>query len=187
MNNKLIITILVGLFIFLFVMILYFVFFNKSSTIVPANNDATINIEPLGTQPIPKDEFIFVRNNSGVDDSIKVKNFYKTSKQIIATSVYLEDTKKYSIIYSQDDESFTLALYARDDIEAKNYRLEAETSLLNQLGIPEVDACNLIENTDIPPSYSEKLAGTDYGLSFCASGIDFPSVPASTNQPINIR
>jgi hypothetical protein len=93
--------------------------------------------------------------------------YYELTGEYVATST------RYSIIYTDNDEGFTIALFQEP---LGVVRKEAEVKLLGLLGITENDACNLKYDLGVPYSVSEQYSGKNLGFSFCPNAVLLPEI-----------
>lgn len=148
---------------------LYFKDANKTPSQDP--NNITYEIKPLPNPEIPNSETLLL---STATDPVTTANFYKTATKMIESTVYLSNSKNYSVLYFSRDNYFLIDLMGYTVNELQKYRGEAEQVLLTVLNISKEDACKLKVQTNIGQTYNEELSGVDYGLSFCPNGIEIP-------------
>lgn len=94
-----------------------------------------------------------------------VNNFLENSKTIEKTGeVFIEENRKYSIIYHSPDESFLIYISSSP---FETIRSEAENTFLKKLGINEPSACKLSVIEQTPYFANPENSGIQYPLSFC--------------------
>jgi len=100
--------------------------------------------------------------------NVTVNNFYNNPVFITQDqqTVVLAQTSTYSIVYNVADSSFMISLLSAPLAAA---RQDAETALLNILGVSESDACKLKVSEGVPISVSDEYPGENFPLSFCGS------------------
>ncbi|MDE2311529.1 MAG: hypothetical protein KGJ93_00360 [Patescibacteria group bacterium] len=125
--------------------------------------------EPV--QPAPAANMLNVPAQGG---SIPVQDFTKHPVAALNGTDVIAQNNDYSIVYFTKEQSFLITILSQP---AAAVRQAAEQELLRQLQIREADACRLNVSLTVPAAVDANLAGKDYGLSFCPSGLSF-SLPA---------
>ena len=74
----------------------------------------------------------------------------------------------YSILFGQNDQSFSVSLDAKPLADARN---RFSYDFLKMMGITELNACQLNVFVSVTYYVDEKLAGRNLGLSFCPESI----------------
>lgn len=96
---------------------------------------------------------------------ISVNNFTKSVKKINQNGdMLVEDSGTYQIVYFPSTSQFLLSI---QQSPFEKYRIEAETALLNLLGINKTQACKLDTVITTPFFANPDEAGQLYKLSFC--------------------
>lgn len=122
---------------------------------------------------------LLVKGEGG--QTIAVKDFTKTAAQdknnvdvkYLAgkdENGYIENVP-YVILYSGDDESFTVSLRSQP---LGVTRARGEDDLLAQLGITEGEACSLRYVVLVPFEIDKNYAGRNLGFSFCEGAVSLP-------------
>ncbi len=101
--------------------------------------------------------------------NVTVNNFYNIAQSVSTdhTSILIVQTSTYNITYYIPDSSFNLLITTAPFLAA---RQEAETELLQILGVSRGDACKLSVRESTMPGVDAAYSGSGYGLSFCPSG-----------------
>jgi hypothetical protein len=119
----------------------------------------------VSSSDIPSGETLTLGTPSG---NVTVKNFYKTALALIeGTEVVLAKNDGYEIDYSNVDSSFVITIR---QIPIDSVRVDAESQLLNLLGISKNDACRLSVSVIIPASLDPQAGGRSYPLGICSQG-----------------
>lgn len=74
----------------------------------------------------------------------------------------------YSIVYSEDDQQFTITLLKEPISET---RIAAEQELMKRLSLSEDLMCRMKYWVGVPYSYNEFYAGRNLGFSFCPGAV----------------
>ncbi|PIR69561.1 MAG: hypothetical protein COU47_02290 [Candidatus Niyogibacteria bacterium CG10_big_fil_rev_8_21_14_0_10_46_36] len=119
------------------------------------------------TPPLPTGDKITITTHKG---TVTTNNFFKIARDIGSDVYSLAETTSYYITYYRPDNSFQIAIGSRP---AQASRAQAESALVNLLGITEQEACGLLINLAVPFDVDPALAGHNYNLSFCPDGISF--------------
>lgn len=188
MNSK---RILLIIFIVLLIgLIIFFIFFRNSPTpndqtntngdgsstsdlgsgSIGSGNNGTNNPPATSTLSTPQGSTFVIQTKNG---GVEVRNFYLDGPEIEGSNVILRDNPEYHIEYVRTNSQFLVALLSYTLEQARIARTKAENDLVGLLGITKAKACDLDVTLTIPASYNENLAGKNYGLSFCPSGIRF--------------
>lgn len=97
---------------------------------------------------------------------IMVKNFTKEAVKQGEDTLLLRQNENFSILYFKTDQSFLIVLNSEP---LKQNGALAEQELLKFLNIYEIEACTLKVSLTVPAEVNNKIAGKNYGLSFCLS------------------
>ena len=118
------------------------------------------------TSTLPQGDFLSIGTREG---TVTVKNFYKNAVDInTERDVLVTRTPEYDIVYFASDGGFSISILATP-FEA--VRAKAEQAFLERLGVGREDACRLAVYIGVPRWVDENLAGRNYRLSFCGTGI----------------
>lgn len=144
----------------------------SSETTLPITTPPTT---PATTTPLstPQGNQFAIQTPNG---QVLVNNFYQnptSSTQVYDSNVLIISNSDYQLDYIRDDSEFIISLFAYSTDQARTQRTEAESAFLTTLGITQSDACKLNVSLGVPISYDADLAGPNYGLSFCPSGVSF--------------
>src|SRR3989344_3290850 len=156
--------------------VLYLLFRGRvKPTLPPGTSGTTPPSTPFPQTPsvpsptvVPTDDTFVIQTSEG---GVVVRNFYKDNPPMYGSNVMLRDTSEYHIEYVRDNGQFLIALLAYTSEEAATARKKAEADLLQLLSVSRDTICSLDIWVSVPASYSETLAGTDYGLSFCPGAV----------------
>lgn len=135
---------------------------SKRSTLGESDGGTGSNQQPGGS-----DKKITYETNSGY---IQVRNFYDKPVRRVPGETVVEENKDFSISSFDDYGSFAIAITSEP---VKENRRRAEQAFLKDLGISKQDACKLKVQLEVSYKANSRLAGPNYGLSFCADGKDF--------------
>lgn len=146
--------------------LIYFVFL-RGAPLAPFPGGELPPTFPLPTtSTLPQGDLLRIGIARG---TITVKNFYKDAVDVNAErDALVTRTPEYDITYFAADGSFIIGILALpfDEVRAK-----AEEAFLARLGISHADACRLTVFLAVPRWVDESLAGRNYRLSFCETGI----------------
>lgn len=167
---------IIGCFIILFLFVAGFFVYQTFFTVPPVeipnpsngNENTLFPVSPSNpVTPIPPGDNITLTTRKG---SVTTKNFLKTAEDFGAGVYALSMTENYHINYYRPDNGFQIAILTRP---AQTGRDQAETALLEMLGITEQEACKLLVSLSVPFDVDPSLATKEFGLSFCPDGIPF--------------
>lgn len=96
-----------------------------------------------------------VTTNNFIQDAVEKDN---------AGNYYLVDKPEYQILYMEEFNTFLISILSSP---FQKYRFEAESELLNSLGITEEKACKINAEISTPYYANPVESGATYTLSFC--------------------
>lgn len=172
--------------IILLSILIFFVFFNKSTvTPIVKNNSSEQNTPSTTNSSSQKSTPAFsvpeknspTMSLSTTQGEIKTNNLYQNPVQIFApdniamTEVLFGKNDDFSTSFFPQDQGFLITLLNSDLEKA---RTEAEGYFLQKLNITQSQACALKVTLNTPAFINQKAAGTNFGLSFCPNGKPLP-------------
>ena len=159
MNKSFLITILFLFGTFLAIVTLIYYAQHRSNT--PDTNSETSTTD-LGALVQQKDGVKF----SDPKESADFKNM--GADVYISGELQTDANRGFSVAYSEVDGSFAIGITAKPLAE---YRERASNYLLDVLQISEVEACKLNVYVGVTDDIDPKLAGKNFGLSFCPGSV----------------
>ncbi|MBU6500502.1 MAG: hypothetical protein KGJ89_01580 [Patescibacteria group bacterium] len=178
--------IIIAVIIIIIVAVLFLVFIGRRQTQQQVGGSGSVRPLPVPVSlPQPTDQTISLQTSQG---SIVLKNFYNTAVvdngpgavndiNILMRSD-IGNKYHYEMGYERQVSRFDIVLNTYSLEDAIKYRKEAEADFLNILGINEPDACKLNVDLIVNPTYVSIgnyppgfRSETNYGLSFCQSGL----------------
>lgn len=128
--------------------------------------------------------YLFLHKKSVLQDKIlisadkkivAINDIRKTAvSQDASGNVVVKSTADYDVLFFDyaQEKSFLITL-TNPTADVDTARNEAEDDFLKILGVNKKQACLLKVSLTVPISVNERLAGIDYGLSFCSNGKPF--------------
>ncbi len=158
--------ILIALLIILLIVVIVLFFINKKSVSVnqpqtqQTSSPATSN---QFTMPSPSDQKMTINTSQG---NIATNNLYKNPVENLSDNgVAFKETSDYYMAFYPQDQGILIAIQGSD---MQTDIAEAESALLQTLGITQTQACQLKVSIVIPVAAINAQYPTDlYGLSFC--------------------
>jgi len=105
------------------------------------------------------------RQVTGTDGSkVAVRDFTPDIQMQTESSQVIKTSDQFDLLYFPQDQAFLITL---ESLPLKTARGEGEKALLENLNIPESEACNLKIEVKVPDEIDPNLSGINLGLSFC--------------------
>ena len=107
-----------------------------------------------------------------VQSSVQITpDFYRVASYPEGAS--LSSEVDYSIDYSKQSNTFTIALYKYPLLDT---RMRASVAFLEKLQVSQEEACQMNTKVTVSSSVNVGLAGDNLGLSFCPNRVDLSNV-----------
>ncbi len=172
MQNKKLLIIVGSIILVIIVAAVLILLLSKKAPVAPvATGTPTVNTQTSAPNPstLQNGDKVIFQTTKG---DVSVNNIFK-GKQINTSGqiqpIILSQNSFYQVSYSYDGNFFGISMLKTP---VKQYRTAAEEALLNALGISNTDACKLPVSVTVPLSVDPLNGGNvNYGLSFCANGI----------------
>ncbi len=101
---------------------------------------------------------------------VRVKDFTAHPVQQVQDTQLIERTDQFSIMYYPKEQAFNITVTGS---QIRQARAAAESEFLRMLDIDKNQACQLRVSLMVPYAVAPDLAGRNYALSFCKSGVLF--------------